>query len=333
MLHDRRRIVEVVQQSPPFLKSRRLTEPDRVILHPPPFHEQQILARRFHAALQPVRNVSVHGCDDRLRLSEGLFEVRALAGLHMEYREFKNHGFRYSTNSGPCRAEQWAKVSAAFRRYFKRSAGVIDDATTFRAKDQVLFDLAKALHFSPESLEVNRQGKLSAEQAQQFVSQCAQPAILTVVWALAPFLIWTSILGMQQQGSYLGAFSLLVTQLTHIGDLVEAHGRLGAAGMIGSFVVCLGLAIFTATRISPALYFDVLERKVKVIEGRVVAREEQIMRPNGRDPIEKYFFSIKNHDFPVTLAAFRALENGSIYLVYLLPRSEILVSLEPKVVN
>lgn len=209
---------------------------------------------------------------------------------------------------------------------------MIEDATTFRNKDQVLFDLAKSLHFSPESLESNRQGRLSAGQAQQFIGQCVQPAILTVVWLLAPFLIWTSVIGMGQ-GSYPAAFSLLFTQLTHISDLVEAHGRIGAAGMIGSFVVCLGLAVYTAARISPALYFDVLDRKVKVIEGRVVAREEQTLRPNGRDPVEKYFFSLKNYDFPVSLAAFRALENGSIYLVYLLPRSEIMVSLEPKVTN
>jgi hypothetical protein len=33
---------------------------------------------------------------------------------------------------------------------------------------------------------------------------------------------------------------------------------------------------------------------------------------------------------PVNLAAYRALEAGSIYIVYLLPRSELLASIEPK---
>jgi hypothetical protein len=208
---------------------------------------------------------------------------------------------------------------------------VIEDATTYRGKDQVLFDLAKALQFSPESLEANRAGRLSASQAQKLLGQCLQPAILTLVWAVAPFLLWTGLTGMQQQVSYPAAFSLLLAQLAHVGDLVEAHGRLGAIGMIGSFVICLGIAAYTATRVSPALYFDALDRKVKVIEGRVVAREEQLMRANGRDPIEKYFFSLRNHQFPVNFAAFRAIENGSVYLVYLLPRSEIMVSMEPKV--
>jgi hypothetical protein len=33
---------------------------------------------------------------------------------------------------------------------------------------------------------------------------------------------------------------------------------------------------------------------------------------------------------PVNLAAYRAIEPGSIYLVYLLPRSQQLVAIEPK---
>ena len=74
-----------------------------------------------------------------------------------------------------------------------------------------------------------------------------------------------------------------------------------------------------------------MDGKTETREGRVVAREETTHRPNGRDPIEKYFFSLRHLDVPVSLAAYRAIENGSIYLVYLLPRSELLVSMEPKV--
>ena len=86
-----------------------------------------------------------------------------------------------------------------------------------------------------------------------------------------------------------------------------------------------------ASRVPLTLYFDLLDSKVEAREGRVVAREEQINRPNGRDPIEKYFFSLRYLNMPVSLAAYRALEAGSIYIVYLLPRSERLASIEPKV--
>jgi len=210
---------------------------------------------------------------------------------------------------------------------------VIEDATTYRAKDRVLFDLAKALHFSPEALEANRQGHLSAEQARHFSGLFFRPALLTVVWAAAPFLLWPALIAMRQQVSYLSAFPLLFSQLTHLSDLVETQGRFGAIALAGSFLVFLGIAAYTASRISLLLFVDVLACKVEVLEGRVVAREEQTMRSNGRDPIEKYFFSLKNRDFSVSLAAFRAIENGSVYLVYVLPQSGTLASMEPKVGN
>ena len=116
----------------------------------------------------------------------------------------------------------------------------------------------------------------------------------------------------------------------HVKDLMEAHGTIGGALMIGSILISLGLAVFMAFRVPLMLYFDLLDGKVESKEGRVVAREEQINRANGRDPIEKYFFSLRYLNMPVNLAAYRALEAGSIYIVYLLPRSESLVSIEPK---
>ncbi|MGA6983949.1 MAG: hypothetical protein WBZ11_20515, partial [Candidatus Sulfotelmatobacter sp.] len=100
--------------------------------------------------------------------------------------------------------------------------------------------------------------------------------------------------------------------------------------MLGSILGSLVMAVFMATRIHLQLYFDLLDGKVEAREGRVVAREEQENRPNGRDPIEKYFFSLRYLNMPVNLAAYRALEAGSVYIVYLFPRSEILASIEPK---
>jgi hypothetical protein len=70
---------------------------------------------------------------------------------------------------------------------------------------------------------------------------------------------------------------------------------------------------------------------VLIKEGIIVCRKYQTLRSNGRDPVEKYFLDIKTERFEVNLAAFRAVENGAMYLVYLLPRSQVLVSLEPKV--
>ncbi len=207
---------------------------------------------------------------------------------------------------------------------------MIEDATIYRSKEQVLYDLSKALPFSPESLESNRGGKISKEQKKRFASQFARPTILTLVFALAPFVVWTWITAHRQQLPLGNAFPALLTELAHVKDLFEAHGKIGGAVMLGSILASLAMAVIMASRVPIMLYLDLLDGKVEIREGRVVAREEQINRPNGRDPIEKYFFSLRYLNMPVSLAAYRALEAGSIYILYLLPRSEVLASIEPK---
>jgi hypothetical protein len=208
---------------------------------------------------------------------------------------------------------------------------VVEDATKFRTKEQVLYDLSKALRFTPESLEANRKGRLSKEQVKQLAPQVILPMILTFVLAVGPLAAWTYVTAGRQQLSFENAFPALINELMHVHDLFEAHGKVGGAMMLGSILVPLAIAAFMVLRLPIMLYFDLLDRKVEAREGRVVAREEQINRPNGRDPIEKYYFSLRYLNMPVSLAAYRALEAGSLYIVYLLPRSEVLVSIEPKV--
>jgi hypothetical protein len=207
---------------------------------------------------------------------------------------------------------------------------VIEDATAFRSKEQVLYDLSQALQFSPESLDANRKGRLAGQQAKQLSGRVVRPAALTFIFATAPFAIWTWITAGREQLSFGNAFPALLTELIHVNDLFETHGKTGGAMMLGSILLALVIAVFMAFRIPLGLYFDLLDRKVKSQEGRVIAREETFNRPNGRDPIENYFFSLRFLNMPVNLAAYRALENGSMYIVYLTHRSEILVSMEPK---
>jgi hypothetical protein len=208
---------------------------------------------------------------------------------------------------------------------------VIDEAQTYRTKEQVLVDLAKALGFSAASLEANRQGKLTSEQIRQFALGVIQPAILTLVFAVAPFLIWAAMISSHGEVSLTEGLSIFVTRLMHLSQLVEANGKFGAFLRMASTVAGLVGAGFSASRFSVPLYFDLLGREVAKKEGRVVAREDQTLRASGRDPIEKFFFILKNDYYPVNLPAYRALETGSIYILYVMPRSNVLVSIEPKV--
>jgi hypothetical protein len=204
------------------------------------------------------------------------------------------------------------------------------NATTYRTKEEVLLDLAKALNFSPQALESNRKGRLSRDQFSGLIGRFATPLFLTLLFASAPFLAWGAIGASAQQIPFSAGLQFFFGQLTHLGDLADSQGKFAVISRVGSLLVCLGIAAVIATRVSFGLYFDLLDGSVRMVEGRVNAREDQTMRGNGRDPIEKYFFEVKTDRYPVNLAAYRAIESGSVYLLYILPRSGQLIAVEPK---
>ena len=201
---------------------------------------------------------------------------------------------------------------------------------TYRTKEDVLQDLAKALQFSPKALEDNRKGRLSSDQFSGLIGRFITPLLITILLALAPFVCWAAITSSAEKVSFSAGLQIFLGQLAHLGDLADSQGKFAVIYRVGSLLLCLGLAGLIGARISFGLYFDLLEGTVRIVEGRVIAREDQTLRGNGRDPIEKYFFDIKTDRYPVNLAAYRAIENGSLYLLYLLPRSGQLIAIEPK---
>src|SRR5690242_1426263 len=121
---------------------------------------------------------------------------------------------------------------------------VIEDAVRFRPKEQVLADLAKALHFSTASLEQNRGGKLSTDQFKQLIGRCARSAVMIIACFLAPFLIWTPITAARQQVSFDAGFSIFAGHFMHVGDLIASQGKFGALTELGSTVILIGLAVY-----------------------------------------------------------------------------------------
>jgi len=207
---------------------------------------------------------------------------------------------------------------------------VTEPVSSFRSREQILNDLYQALHFSEDALDRNREGRLAAEQIKHLAVRCVRPALLASIFLFLPLFLWISTTAAQQQVDFLAAIPLFFDDFVHFSKSVEAHGRIGALFRLGTVLLSVGLGVFMASRFPLAMYFDLLDGTVYMREGRVIAREEQTLRGNGRDPIEKYFFDLKGDRFQVNLAAFRAIENGGLYTIYLLPRSQVLVAIEPK---
>jgi len=205
-----------------------------------------------------------------------------------------------------------------------------EPASMYRTQEQVLKDLGKALHFSAETLQVNRNGRLAAEQIQRLAIRCIRSAFLVSIFLFLPVFLWTAVTSAREQVSMFTAAPMVFNDLTHLSDSVEAHGKFGALFRLVSILVGLLMGLFLLYRFPFGLYFDIIDGSVFKRDGRIVAREEQTLRSNGRDPLEKYYFDMKTDRFEINLAAYRAIENGGMYTVYLLPRSQVLVALEPK---
>jgi hypothetical protein len=114
-------------------------------------------------------------------------------------------------------------------------------------------------------------------------------------------------------------------------NFAEEHGwfrtvlyGVGALGL-------LGLGAYYASRIPIDVFADILEKRVRMSEGRVMAREEEKLVRGKRDDITIYYFEMKERTFQVSRQTFLALDAGGLYRVYYLPRSMRLVAIEPRV--
>jgi len=86
-----KRVVETVEERPPFLIPFGVSEAFGVILEVLPFHEEQIAIRALDAAGQPQRTKPGYGFDDLPGLPERPLEGCLLAGDDIQGRVFQDH--------------------------------------------------------------------------------------------------------------------------------------------------------------------------------------------------------------------------------------------------
>jgi hypothetical protein len=200
----------------------------------------------------------------------------------------------------------------------------------WRTKEQVLRDLSKAMHFSAQSLEQNRKGKLAADQLLRMLTEFLRPLGMAAGCMVAPFVVWSLVIAFSSSSSVSDALGTVFATMLHPQQLFEDHWWVISVAIIAATLGCIGFGVYKAMGVSFSMYFDLVERAVIVKEGRIEGREEQIFRESGRDPLENYYFDMKTQRYEVSREAFLAIDSGAAYLVYILPRSRTLVSLEPK---
>jgi hypothetical protein len=166
--------------------------------------------------------------------------------------------------------------------------------------------LARANHFNLDALAANRQGQLYAAQRKAQIHNLALVALslglVSAPFGVLIFFAWrTYLAGGNPLGGTIALTILLLLPPTTAFLMAARHG------------------------FSFSAIVDLREGRVAVTEGMV--RKTMVHLSNSKEPL--YYYRLNRLRFLVSEAAYDALIVDRPYRVYYLPRSKILLSLEP----
>lgn len=202
---------------------------------------------------------------------------------------------------------------------------------TVRSPQQVAFDLGNALAFSMAELKAYRQGILPPLRLQTLLGRVLKPLLLSACLTLLPLLACAYLTSRSHDCSWSEGLNIVFSNVLHLRDVAAVDGWFRVILYVAGGLLFLGLGCYQASRIPLDLLSDALSKQVLCAEGRVSAREEEKLGRGKRDEVVKYIFEMKEHVFEVSRRAFLALDNGGLYRVYFLPRSNTLLAIEPSV--
>jgi hypothetical protein len=207
----------------------------------------------------------------------------------------------------------------------------MDDFDQVRSAEQIAFDLAKALQFSIGDLSSYRQGIVPVGGCPTLLRKVVEPLLKSAALTLLPLFSAAFYTSSSRHCSLSEGLVILFGSIGHIQQVAETDGWFRTVLYFVAGLVLLGLGVYSATQIPLDLFADILWKRVRMVEGRVSAREEETRVRGKRDEVIIYHFDMKDRTFPVPRSAFQAIDSGGSYRVYYLPRSRALVALEPSV--
>jgi hypothetical protein len=207
----------------------------------------------------------------------------------------------------------------------------MDDFDQVRSAEQIAFDLAKALQFSIGDLSSYRKGIVPVGGCPTLLRKVVEPLVKSAAVTLLPLFLVAYYSSSSRHCSLSEGLLSVFGSIGHIQQLAETDGWFRTVLYVVSGLVLLGLGVYYATRIPLDLLGDILGKRVRMVEGRVSAREEETQVRGKRDEVIVYHFDMKDRTFDVPRPAFQALDSGGCYRVYYLPRSRALIAMEPSV--
>jgi hypothetical protein len=172
--------------------------------------------------------------------------------------------------------------------------------TPAQAQDELLHALAIANHFNIDDLLAYREGRLGR----------AGPRHLPRFWSTAGWFLLSAVLVLLVFVFYVNIDGIV----TFVAKVIFVIGIVLGIGALASALVAL----------NPTL--DVLGGRVASAKGVV---RKTLRQTTGRDATTYYYYTLGNQTWSVSPEAYRALIEGPQYRVNYLPRSKLLVGIEP----
>ncbi len=198
-----------------------------------------------------------------------------------------------------------------------------------RSAEQLASDLARSLHSSASDLLLLRRGILPAASWNPLLGKVLQPLVKSAILTLAPLFLAAFLASSSHHCSLSDGLLLVVSQIRHVQDLAETEGWFRTVLYAATGLTLLAFGIYYATRIPLDLLADVLAKRIRSVEGRVTAREEERKIRGKRDEVTYFLLEMKQGAFAVSRPTFLALDSGGLYRIYYLPRSRTVVGIEP----
>ena len=197
--------------------------------------------------------------------------------------------------------------------------------------------LQRAFGFSETDLRLNRSGKLSGAQKIRLLDRLGPvigAGILSVFIWMVMWLIYASVIRKLPVSDAVSEVAIRVVQPQIMwSGKREVYGQTAKAPLVysGAAVSLVMLVLGGIFTLPFRLIRDMLGGVVFVAYGRVETEQGENKKRGQPDGVVRYYFRLRDEEiFEVSPQAHDAIDSGGLYAVYYLPRSRVIVSIDPR---
>ncbi|MEO8025296.1 MAG: hypothetical protein ABI823_02425 [Bryobacteraceae bacterium] len=196
--------------------------------------------------------------------------------------------------------------------------------------------LKNAYGFDQSALEENRQGRLAWKQTYHLVDRLGPPIGAALLAGFIWGFMWLVYAWMIRKTPLLDAISEVIARLIHPSLLLKSLDAVQQVDKLplvysGAAVSLVLLVIGSIFAMPHKFIRDLLNGTVRMVLGRVILHSGEKLKRGQPDGRVRYYLRLPNDEvFEVSREGHDAIDEGGVYAVYYLPRSRVVVAVDPR---